>query len=288
MNCALHPEVPAAAYCRTCGKPVCENCKRDVQGVMYCEACIAARLHGAPAGAAGPRAAVVTRVEGAPNPAIATLLGFIPGVGAMYNGQFIKAFIHVMIFAALVWAGNHVDAFGIVVAFFYFYMVVDAYKTAKAKELGLPLPDLLHLNSIFGIEEAAAGAAATPPAAANAAPNPPPAAAASAAPNPPDPATTAAAVQGMAPAATYAQAVVEPAPPLSQAPPPPPQYAPLPVVQERASGLPIGAVVLIVLGVLFLLGNLGLFRFYWVGRLWPVVLIAVGLWMFARRWRVRL
>jgi TM2 domain-containing membrane protein YozV len=276
MNCALHPEVPAAAYCRTCGKPVCENCKRDVQGVMYCEACIAARLHGTPSGpAAGARAAVIMRAEGAPNPVIATLLGFIPGVGAIYNGQFIKAFIHVMIFAVLVWAGNQADAFGIVVAFFYFYMVVDAYKTAKAKELGLPLPDLLRLNSIFGIEEtAAAGTPVTHAVPAGySAPNPPPATAAGTAP-----------AQSFAPATGEAQAVVDPVPPAAPAPPP---YAPLPAIENRAPGLPIGAVVLIGLGVVFLLGNLGLFQFHWIGRLWPLVLIAIGVWMFACRWRAR-
>ena len=45
MNCANHIEVPAAAYCRTCGKALCANCTRDVRGVIYCEECIAARLN---------------------------------------------------------------------------------------------------------------------------------------------------------------------------------------------------------------------------------------------------
>jgi len=46
MNCAVHPEKEAAAYCRTCGKALCEDCKRDVMGAIYCEPCIAARLRG--------------------------------------------------------------------------------------------------------------------------------------------------------------------------------------------------------------------------------------------------
>ena len=29
MNCQNHPESPASAYCRTCGMPVCEECRRD-------------------------------------------------------------------------------------------------------------------------------------------------------------------------------------------------------------------------------------------------------------------
>ena len=46
MNCANHPDIAAAAYCRTCGKPLCANCTRDVKGVIYCENCLADRLQG--------------------------------------------------------------------------------------------------------------------------------------------------------------------------------------------------------------------------------------------------
>jgi len=35
--------------------------------------------------------------------------------------------------------------------------------------------------------------------------------------------------------------------------------------------------------VLFLLDNLGIFRWYWMGRMWPLILIAVGVWLFVRR-----
>src|SRR5579864_5231765 len=104
MNCAVHTNVPAAAYCRTCGKALCENCKRDVMGAIYCEPCIAVRLQGVPAMAPG---VPVTVVQGAPSPGLATLMGMIPGVGAMYNGQFVKAFIHVVIFAMLIVAVDH-------------------------------------------------------------------------------------------------------------------------------------------------------------------------------------
>lgn len=47
-------------------------------------------------------------------------------------------------------------------------------------------------------------------------------------------------------------------------------------------GIPTGAVVLIGLGVLFLLHNLGLW-FLNVDVLWPIILIALGVWLFARR-----
>src|SRR5205085_10936293 len=53
MNCATHNDVAAVAFCRTCGKPLCNQCTRDVRGVIYCESCLAARMEGA-AAAPGP------------------------------------------------------------------------------------------------------------------------------------------------------------------------------------------------------------------------------------------
>jgi Domain of unknown function (DUF5668)/B-box zinc finger len=47
-------------------------------------------------------------------------------------------------------------------------------------------------------------------------------------------------------------------------------------------GAPTGAVVLIGLGVLFLLHNLNIW-FLEVDTLWPIILIALGVWLFARR-----
>ena len=46
MNCATHSDTAAVAFCRTCGKPLCNQCTRDVRGVIYCESCLAARLEG--------------------------------------------------------------------------------------------------------------------------------------------------------------------------------------------------------------------------------------------------
>ena len=48
MNCLNHPEVPAAAFCRTCGKPLCEACKRPAQGTVYCEEHVPAVAASAP------------------------------------------------------------------------------------------------------------------------------------------------------------------------------------------------------------------------------------------------
>jgi hypothetical protein len=52
----------------------------------------------------------------------------------------------------------------------------------------------------------------------------------------------------------------------------------------EASKIPMGAIVLILLGVLFLLHTMGVgFGF---DRFWPLILIALGGWLFARNWGV--
>src|ERR1700744_4840939 len=140
MNCANHPEVPAAAYCQNCGKALCTECLRSVGGVVYCEPCLSARIAG---GGVPP---------GAPNlhahPLLAGLLGFIPGVGAMYNGQYVKALAHVLIFAVFVSLSDKSFVFGLLIAAWVFYQVFDAAQTAKARRDGLPLPNPFGLNDL--------------------------------------------------------------------------------------------------------------------------------------------
>src|SRR5947209_7961584 len=159
MNCAVHTDRPATAYCRTCGKALCDTCKRDVLGAIYCEPCLAARVHGAST-ATGTPVAVVTDP---PNPGIAAVLGLIPGVGAMYNGQFVKALIHIGIFVTLIALTDNVSPlFGMFIGFFVIYMAFEAYQTAKARQLGMPAPDHLGLHRMFGIQDTSAATMVTP------------------------------------------------------------------------------------------------------------------------------
>ena len=89
-----------------------------------------------------------TAASGSPD--LAAFLGFIPGVGAMYNGEYAKGFIHVLIFATLIWMTDHINGlFGIAIAAFVIYMPIEAYKTAKARQMGLPPPDPFGFNNLF-------------------------------------------------------------------------------------------------------------------------------------------
>jgi TM2 domain-containing membrane protein YozV len=350
MNCAQHTDQPAVAYCRSCGKALCESCERDVAGTVFCEPCLAERVHGTTApGATVPPAgfAPVAAPEEA-SPGLALFLGFIPGVGAFYNGQVVKGFVHVIVLSTLIWLSEHgLGAFaGLMIMAWFFYMVYDAYTTAKARRFGMPLPDPLGLNYILEgrdgtfrqrveqagerlgqrVEQAAyqagnhwkkAGGAvpngSTPGATASnftAAPNATPGAAPDGASSTPsgDVAGTTHdevkgavrdAVKAAANAATAAANMATDAVRNAQAnanyqqggafyngpqgtyyAPPPPVPPPPP----RAAS-PAGAIVLIGLGGIFLLANLGWFSIRWVSHFWPAILIALGVWLVVKRQR---
>ena len=122
MNCATHNTVAAVAYCRTCGKPLCAACARDVRGTKFCEQCLAERIGDALPAPPAPGAPVPpTTAERLPSPGLAAVLGFIPGVGAMYNGQFMKGFAHVMAFVCLIWMADHFGPIMIPIFFAYFF-----------------------------------------------------------------------------------------------------------------------------------------------------------------------
>ncbi len=84
-----------------------------------------------------------------PHPVLAGLLGFIPGVGAMYNGQYVKALAHVLIFGVFVSLSDHELSLRLVArCAWVFYQVFDAAQTAKARRDGTPLPNPFGLNDL--------------------------------------------------------------------------------------------------------------------------------------------
>lgn len=191
MKCAVHAEVEATGYCRNCGKAMCPACTREVKGALYCEECLAG-LVAAPA------------KTGMGNPGAALVLGFIPGLGAVYNGEYTKALVHLAIWGGLFALGLS-DKIGdmdvlVWVAFglFPLYMAIDAYRTAVARRHGETAPGL---------------------------------------------------------------------------------------VIEGRGALPVGGIVLIGMGVLFLLGEFGLLNGEWVGRFWPLALIILGVWIIYKQRR---
>jgi hypothetical protein len=176
MNCANHPETPAIAYCRECGKPLCDACRHQADGTVYCDehSPAAAGWQGMPAPPPSPNPPMppftaqespaykvsdpspytapgrppVPNVDPGASPGLAFLLGFIPGVGAIYNGQYVKGLIHVVVLGILISIVNNdqmtenlTPLFGMMIAVWIFYMAFEAYHTAKKRQLGQPVDE---------------------------------------------------------------------------------------------------------------------------------------------------
>src|SRR5690242_19988454 len=112
-SCAVHPEQPVAAYCRTCGTALCEACKRSVKGLIYCENCLADRLQSPEFRDTDPgqgaRPTMTAPPRNAPSPALAAVLAvFFPfGIGQVYSGLYTKGLAHLLVFTVLVWGASH-------------------------------------------------------------------------------------------------------------------------------------------------------------------------------------
>src|SRR5258705_13268816 len=140
MNCAHHADVQNTAFCSRCGNALCADCVRNVRGNVFCENCLGEFIDGKsqPAGAAAPLQKV--EVVAGSNPGAAFVLGLIPGVGAIYNAEYFKAAVHILIFGTLVSIAN-LDMrvtgplFTMLAIGFYFYMPFEAFYTAKKYKL---------------------------------------------------------------------------------------------------------------------------------------------------------
>ncbi len=199
MTTENRQEKPVAAYCRVCGAALAEDEVRWARGTIYCQAHLPPPEPEPAAQTAGAAPGARTRVV---SPGLAFFLGMIPGVGAIYNGQYAKGIIHVVILGLLLSisssdaAGGLEPLFGMLTAVFWFYMAFEAYHTARRRMLGEPVEEF---SSLLDVRSGARS--------------------------------------------------------------------------------PLVPLLLILLGGLFLLNNLGVLPMREVLRFWPVLLIAIGVWM---------
>ncbi len=240
MNCANHADASAVAYCRTCGKALCANCTRPVRGVIYCEDCLGAKMEGVPTTSSAPAA------------------GFVPGGVApgVAPAAFAPAGYGQRPPAAPVGSGGgpNPTVAGILAGFFPFG-VGAVYTGQYAKGLA-------HLV-VFGLLIAGISASDRPHAEALGV------------------------ICGIAVSFFYIYQIfdaVRSARAIQMAQPVPDPFGLAATfgggTRIETNRIPMGAIVLILLGVLFLLHTMGVGVN--VDRFWPVFLIGIGGWMFAR------
>jgi len=136
MNCAYHPVNLANARCSSCQRGLCPACDHRIKGYPYCQDCIVAGIEMLRRDSQSERRG--SKRAGEKSPGIAALLGLVPGLGAVYNGQNIKALIH---FAVIVGFWQVADIlnlplFGLSGVFVYLYSIYDAHRSAQRLRAG--------------------------------------------------------------------------------------------------------------------------------------------------------
>lgn len=149
-------EATITGYCRACGRALTESEVHRAHGAYYC------KDHAPADSASSPYAGPYTGPAAAPapgtgvSPAAAFWLGLIPGVGAIYNGQYAKGFVHVAVVGLGISiisndaAGGFEPLVGLMLAAFWAYMPFEAYHTARQRQLGQPVDELSSLVPVRG------------------------------------------------------------------------------------------------------------------------------------------
>jgi hypothetical protein len=163
----MSTDAKIVGYCRACGKALDESSVRAAHGTIYCEehlpmtpsatsplASVSAdaptpQLPAAPPPIAdSPYASPYTTTtppagpHSDASPGLAFVLGLIPGVGAIYNGQYAKGLVHVIIIGLVISVLSNGSAHGLepllslMLAGFWFYMAFEAYHTAQRRQKG--------------------------------------------------------------------------------------------------------------------------------------------------------
>ena len=136
--------------CHHCQRALCQRCDHRVKGQPYCQECIVAgiesiRYHRQ--GYQGSQAAAQYQ-QAAPahhkSPFVATLFALVPGLGAAYNGQHVKALCHFVLPVSLWQLASLLDdfpAFAFIMGggALYLFSLFDAWQTAQRARAGADL-----------------------------------------------------------------------------------------------------------------------------------------------------
>lgn len=126
MYCSYHPRNAARVQCISCARRLCAACDHRIKGYPYCQDCIVMGIENL------SRQYRTNHSKGKAR--LAALCAVLPGMGAVYNRQNVKAIVH---FFAIIGLFQLSDLrvfealFGMAGVAFYVYSIIDAYRTAK-------------------------------------------------------------------------------------------------------------------------------------------------------------
>ena len=158
----MSSEANIIGYCRVCGKALDETNAAAAEGTLYCtehapqaqpavppplpseppSPYTAPAYHAVSSPYSASQPPHLPKADPRVSPGLAFILGFIPGVGAVYNGQYAKGLVHVVIFGSIISilssgaARGFEPLFGLMIPTFVFYMCFEAYHTAKKRRDG--------------------------------------------------------------------------------------------------------------------------------------------------------
>lgn len=130
MYCSYHTSTFARVQCTNCNRALCPACDHRIKGYPYCQDCIVLGIqslshnynHGG-------------KSKSKAKARLAALCGvLLPGLGAVYNRQNVKAVVHfVSTVGVFQLTKLHVFSgfFGLAGVALYIYSIVDAYRTAQ-------------------------------------------------------------------------------------------------------------------------------------------------------------
>jgi TM2 domain-containing membrane protein YozV len=127
MYCSYHTTTFARVQCANCARGLCAACDHRIKGYPYCQDCIVLGIESLSRNYhQGGRPKAKAR--------LAALCALLPGLGAAYNRQNVKAVVHFVGVVGLFQLTNLPllsDFFGLAGVAFYFYTIIDAYHTAQ-------------------------------------------------------------------------------------------------------------------------------------------------------------
>lgn len=152
MNCGFHPDQRSVVSCQSCRRPLCGACDHRIKGLPYCQECIVSGIEllrfrsSTGIVTTAPIANPIARlgVRSRRSVVIAFIFSLFPGLGAVYNGQNVKAMLHFMLIAGS-WTLADIFSESLGAIFFfsglgaYLFSIFDACRSAQRSFVGYDL-----------------------------------------------------------------------------------------------------------------------------------------------------